>query len=74
MNNKVAIFVVVVVVVAVALAGYMFFKKGEVEELPADTTPSLGENTSTNPMDNKPDLNPAGQSNPFRSIKTNPFE
>ena len=29
---------------------------------------------STNPLDNKPDINPADQTNPFKNIKTNPFE
>lgn len=32
--------------------------------------PSLGEN----PLENKPDINPADKSNPFKDIKTNPFE
>ncbi len=31
--------------------------------------PSLG----TNPLENQPDINPAGQANPFKDIKTNPF-
>jgi flagellar basal body-associated protein FliL len=32
--------------------------------------PSLG----TNPIENKPDINPADKANPFKDIKTNPFE
>ena len=32
--------------------------------------PSLG----TNPLENKPDINPADKANPFKNIKTNPFE
>ncbi len=32
--------------------------------------PSLG----TNPLENQPDINPAGQANPFKNIKTNPFD
>ncbi len=28
----------------------------------------------TNPLENKPDLNPADKANPFKNIKTNPFE
>lgn len=34
------------------------------------TLPSLG----TNPLENKPDINPADKTNPFKDIKTNPFE
>lgn len=29
---------------------------------------------STNPLEDKPNLNPAEQSNPIRKVKTNPFE
>lgn len=32
--------------------------------------PSLG----TNPIENKPDINPADKANPFKDIKTNPFD
>ena len=32
--------------------------------------PSLG----TNPLENKPDINPADAGNPIKNIKTNPFE
>ena len=28
----------------------------------------------TNPMENKPDINPADKANPIKNIKTNPFE
>ncbi len=31
--------------------------------------PSLG----TNPLESKPDVNPADKANPFKDIKTNPF-
>lgn len=34
------------------------------------TLPSL----ETNPLESKPDLNPADKANPFKDIKTNPFE
>lgn len=29
---------------------------------------------STNPLEDKPNLNPAEQSNPIKEVKTNPFE
>ncbi|MFH1180911.1 MAG: hypothetical protein V1705_00700 [bacterium] len=28
----------------------------------------------TNPLEDKPDINPADKANPFKNIKTNPFE
>lgn len=34
--------------------------------------PGIGE--ATNPLTNKPDLNPADKANPFNAIKINPFE
>jgi len=33
------------------------------------TLPSIG----TNPLENKPDVNPADKANPYTNIKTNPF-
>lgn len=29
---------------------------------------------NTNPLENKPDINPASAANPIKNIKTNPFE
>ncbi len=31
-------------------------------------------NPETNPLQSAPDINPASQSNPFKDIKTNPFQ
>ncbi len=36
------------------------------------TLPSLDVNK--NPLEKAPDINPVGQSNPFKDIKTNPFK
>lgn len=48
--------------------------EGAVEEITESATqgalPSLG----TNPLENKPDVNPADKANPFKDIKFNPFE
>lgn len=29
--------------------------------------------TDTNPLENKPDINPVDKANPFKDLKTNPF-
>ncbi|MFA6338954.1 MAG: hypothetical protein WCW87_02775 [Candidatus Paceibacterota bacterium] len=29
---------------------------------------------TTNPLENKPDINPVDKANPFKDVKTNPFE
>ncbi|MEK9153266.1 MAG: hypothetical protein AAB723_01555 [Patescibacteria group bacterium] len=40
------------------------------EEATKGVLPSI----ETNPLENKPDVNPASQANPIKDIKTNPFE
>lgn len=50
-------------------------KAGEAAETITESStkgvlPSLG----IDPLENKPDINPVGKSNPFKNIKTNPFE
>lgn len=40
------------------------------EEATKGTLPSM----QTNPLENKPDVNPASQANPIKDIKTNPFD
>jgi len=40
------------------------------EEATKGTLPSI----QTNPLENKPDVNPASQANPIKDIKTNPFD
>lgn len=86
MQKKIWI-IAVVVVIAAALVGYYYWKGDraaapkEAEEVAksADvltessiqgTVPSL----SANPLENKPQVNPAEKANPFSSVKTNPFE
>lgn len=78
--SKKRIIIIVVVLILVALVGYFIFWSGIFSQPDGDmgpivnqgVLPSLGD--STNPMKNKPDINPIDASNPFRSIKTNPFE
>lgn len=80
--KKIMMVGVVFALFVIAVFGYLFFKEkspesaGELEEEFNATTEvsSLGESTTTNPLNNKPDINPVDKSNPFRSIKTNPFE
>lgn len=80
MNKKVLI-VVIAALVGAGLAGYFLWgkKSGKSAE---DATESILESATqgilpsleTNPLENKPDLNPADKANPFKNIKTNPFE
>ncbi len=75
-KNKI---IVIVFVVVVAVAGYWLASlktTPPVEDISQTINqgvlPSLGE--TANPLKNKPNVNPVDASNPFRSIKTNPFE
>lgn len=88
-SKKMLILIIVVLLAGLIAGGFIFWNKwkksdsssaqlekaGEVaeeitESVTKGTLPSLG----TNPLENKPDINPANQTNPFTNIKTNPFE
>lgn len=83
------ILIAAVLLVGLIVSGFIFWNKwkkpdfsrtqldkaGEMaeeltEEATKGTLPSLG----TNPLKNKPDINPADKANPFKNMKTNPFE
>ena len=78
MNKK--IIIVVILVVVIVVAGYLFLNfKIQPEPIRnigqitnQGVLPSIGE--GINPLQNKPNMNPVDASNPFRSVKTNPFE
>lgn len=76
MNKNKIIAIVVLLVAIVIIGGYLLLKSTRPPESKINVNngiiPSLGE--STNPLKNKPDINPINTSNPFRSIKTNPFK
>ncbi len=86
-NKKVLIIIAAVLLIGLIIVGYIYRQKikakpeeqalekaGEAAEKITESAtkgvlPSLG----TNPLENQPDINPAGQANPFKDIKTNPF-
>ncbi len=78
MNKKIIIIVSIALIVLVIVAGYLLLNSSSqrAEDISKivnqGVLPSLGD--STNPMENKPDINPVDASNPFRDIKINPFE
>ncbi len=87
-NKKVLIIIAAVLLIGLIIVGYIYRQKikakpeeqalekaGEAAEKITESAtkgvlPSLG----TNPLENQPDINPAGQANPFKDIKTNPFD
>ncbi len=87
MNNKQKIIIVsIAIVIAILLVGFLIIKRPKksinflqniastteqiAEQATQGTLPSL----TANPMENKPNLNPADKSNPIKDIKINPFD
>lgn len=87
MNKKtLAIISTVILIIALGVGGYFYWKskanKGEktpetaagpAEKLTEGATRGVLPSIQTNPLENKPDLNPADKANPYTNIKTNPF-
>ena len=45
-----------------------------VDEITEGATKGVLPSLETNPLEDKPDVNPASKANPIKDIKTNPFE
>ena len=86
MDKKTIIIIVIAVAVLliILLGGFIWlnFKKskaappdnlGAAEDITNSATKSVLPSLQTNPLENKPDINPADKANPFKDIKTNPF-
>lgn len=80
--NKKTIIIIVVVVSLVLAAGYFYwinFEKSRIgnfntaEDITNSATKGVLPSLQTNPLEDKPDLNPADKANPFKDIKINPF-
>jgi len=77
MNKKYIIIVLVLLILALVGGGYYWYsqsKKGGVEVVTETDNEGALPSVSTNPLDNKPNVNPIDQTNPYKNIKTNPFE
>ena len=83
------VLIAIVLLIALGAGGYIYWNKWQklktgkealekankaaetiTESATKGVLPSLG----TNPLENKPDINPTDKANPFKNIKTNPFE
>jgi len=88
-KSKLIIGIILILIIGLAVGGYIWWNKEKkiraerealekaeeaaktvTESATKGTLPSLG----TNPLENKPDINPADKANPFKNIKINPFE
>lgn len=77
MKKSYLIAIVLAVVSLILLgAGYWYLqsKKSGTEVIIKKDNEGVLPSVSTNPLDSKPNINPIDQTNPFKNIKTNPFE
>lgn len=83
------VLIAIVLLIALGAGGYIYWNKWKKLNAAKDALEKTGEATETitnsatkgvlpslgtNPLENKPDINPADKSNPFKNIKINPFE
>jgi hypothetical protein len=59
----------VTIILIAGAAGYSYWKN-----LNADIILMPDINPASNPLEKKPDINPVSKTNPFKDMKTNPFE
>ncbi len=75
MNKKTLIIIILVILIALGIVYLQWNKKikTEAEKIIENATKGALPSINTNPLENKPDINPADKANPFTNIKTNPF-
>ena len=77
MNKKYIIIILVLLILVLVGGGYYWHwqsKKSGAEVITETANEGSLPSVSTNPLDNKPNVNPIDQTNPYKNIKTNPFE
>lgn len=83
MNKKTIIIIIAstLIIIILGIASYFYWdylKKKNPNYTAEDITNSALKGVlpsfETNPLENKPDVNPADKANPFEDIKINPFE
>ncbi|MFA5083765.1 MAG: hypothetical protein WC475_00040 [Candidatus Paceibacterota bacterium] len=84
MDKKLLIILItVVLLIGLGVGGYFYWKKSKTateagipvtaEEITDSATQGVLPSLGTNPLENKPDINPADKANPFTNVETNPF-
>jgi len=75
-DKKTLIIIIVIILIALGAGGYFYWSKKtntETEKIIENSTKGALPSINTNPLENKPDINPADKANPYKNIKTNPF-
>ena len=79
--------IAVILLIVLSITGYFYwinFKKSAIqnslknasntaEDITNSATRGVLPSIQTNPLEDRPDINPADKVNPFKNIKTNPF-
>jgi hypothetical protein len=73
-NLIVAVSVIVLLILLGTGFWYWQTKKNSIIITPEVINEAVVPLVSTNPLDNKPNINPIDQTNPYKNIKTNPFQ
>lgn len=82
--------IIIVAILLISLGGYFYWSSSKKTKITGEdalegvnkgadiitdsATKGVLPSIETNPLNNKPDLNPADKANPFKDIKVNPFE
>ncbi len=84
MDKKIIIIIISTVVLLIVLAGGYFYwinlKKSKInnlntaEDITNSATKGVLPSLQTNPLEEKPNVNPVDRANPIKNVKTNPFE
>lgn len=89
MNKKIIVPIIIAILVIVLGIGGYFYRRNKVKtdmakkslEAAEEAAEMLNESIAkgvlpsfqTNPLENKPDINPADKANPFKDFRINPF-
>ena len=89
MKKSILTLIVVVIIIGLGIGGYFYWKKyikvsseikavenaGEsAQKITDSATQGVLPEINANPLENKPEVNPVDKTNPFKDLKTNPFE
>ncbi len=84
-NKTLVLTMLAILLICLAVGGYFWWKysfsgtnaldeAGEtLNKIIEGATKGVLPSIQTNPLENKPDINPVDKANPFKNIKTNPF-
>ena len=89
MKKSILTLIVVVIVIGLVIGGYFYWKKyikvsleikavenagDSAQKITDSATQGILPEINANPLENKPEVNPVDKTNPFKDLKTNPFE